>query len=280
VLDLTTPPSTQISTTLVLREISNQSIRGRIRTANGEPLPFAWVILDGSPATTRVDFSTGEFVFYNPPVNAHVMRVVAPGYWSQAIAIVTGVPVTATLVPRPDTRHIAWGPGSIDVPLETVAEITDHRIVLVNGWVWGNGSGKFEIQSANTTIALESAQFAIELKPEQAWLYMSDGNAMVTFDADRPPIAVGPGQMLALDNRTSAQPVPLDPVAIRELTRESTPSNFVQESSLQVRLRDGLARAGISVAQLVTFATYCLVLLALVAVPAWLWNTWRRNRRP
>jgi hypothetical protein len=222
-LDLTTPPSTQITTTLALREISNQSIRGRIRTADGEPLPFAWAMLDGSPVTTRVDFSTGEFVFYNPPINARVMRVIAPGYWSQSVAIATDVPLTVTLTPRSDTRHSPWGTGSIDVPSETVAEITDHRIILVNGWVWGNGSGKFEIQSANTTISLESAKFAIEQKPQQAWLYVSDGNAVVTFDANRPPITVGPGQMLALHNRTRAQPVPLDPVAIHELTRETTP---------------------------------------------------------
>ncbi len=276
VVDLTNPPSTQITTTLALHEIPSQAIQGSIRAAGGEIVPFAWAALGGSSTTARADFSTDEFAFYNPPVAARFIQAIAPGYWSQSIAFSANVPVAVTLAPRPDTRRLTWGTGVIEVPSETIAEITDHRIVLVNGWIWGNGSGTFEIQSGSTTITLESAKFAIEQNPRQKWLYVSDGNANVVSDVSSSPVLVGPGEMLAFDE-AGRQPVPLDTTVIRELARDVAPPDYVSEPSFQARSRDALAGAGISVAQLITFVTYCLVLLALIVAPAWLWNTLRRN---
>jgi hypothetical protein len=277
-IDLTTAPSAQITTTLDLRNASSRVVRGKISAATGEALPFAWVTTDDESRVTRVTPASGEFVLSAVSANAHALTINAPGYWSQVVAINNATPISVTLDPRPEMRKIARGNGEILLPPETVAELADHRLTLTSGWVWGQHLNAFVIETLNASIAFDSATFAIERVPGKAWLYVMDGTARVTFDANRLPVTVNAGQMLALDPRiVTPQAAPLDPLVVRALSAdERNLLNFTPESSFAARVRDTFNRVSISVAQLVTFATYLFITLAILGAPLVVWALGRR----
>ena len=275
-VDLTTAPLAQASTTLNTSNMSSRMVRGTIRATNGEPVPFAWVVNDANIARTNP--ATGEFVLFDVSNNAQTMRVIAPGFWSQSGAIKNSVPMSVTLAPRNDLHSIAWGEGALMIPPETISERIGGRLVLTHGWVWGKGTGMFTLETAGTTITLDSAHVAIERQAERVWLYVIAGKATVAFDVSR-QTTVDAGQMLALDSRVkNPRPAAMDAIAIRTLATSDVPADFVIEPTFEAQVSEMLAQLGISVAQLVTFATYLVITLALVSTPFIIWTFGRRLR--
>jgi len=74
--------------------------------------------------------------------------------------------------------------------------------------------------------------------------------------------------------------VPFDAFALDALTAPHlAPSEFVVAPTLDAQASEMVARAGISVAQVVTLATYTLIVLALVGAPVFIGVLWRRFRK-
>ncbi len=70
----------------------------------------------------------------------------------------------------------------------------------------------------------------------------------------------------------------MDAIAIRTLATSGVPADFVIEPTFEAQVSEMLAQLGISVAQLVTFATYLVITLALVSTPFIIWTFGRRLR--
>jgi hypothetical protein len=277
-IDLTTAPLAQSVITLTASSASPRTVRGTIRTTRDEPVPFAWIAIESN--TARTDPVTGEFAVFDVPTNAQTMRVIAPGFWSQSVAIKNDAPVSITLTPRPELRSIAWGSGAMMIPPETVTESIGGRLILTQGVMWGKGTGTFSLQSADATIALDSARVAIERQPDRAWLYVMEGKANVAFDASR-QTTVNAGQMVVIDSRLkNPSAVSSDPIAIRTLNPMLTVlSDFAIQPTLGAQASELFAQFGISIAQLVTFVTYLFIILALVGAPFLVWRIWSRVDR-
>jgi hypothetical protein len=278
-VDLTTAPLAQTSVTLSARSASSRVVRGTIRTSSGEPVPFAWLALAEAPMA-RTNPATGEFVLYDVPADARTLRVIAPGFWSQRIALVNDSPVSITLVPRNTLRSMPWGEGALWIPPETLTEFIGGHLIVTHGWAWGRGTGDFALEAAGATIRFENARVAIERQAERAWVYMLEGKATVAFDAAHPS-TVTAGQMLVIDARSkNLGAVAIEPLAIHALTAGlATSSEFVTEPTFDARVSEWLAQFGISIAQLVTFATYLFITLAIASAPAGVGVLWRRFKR-
>lgn len=279
-IDLSIASSAQATVALTANVASPRVVHGTIRASNGEPVPFGWVALDGASGGTRTNPATGEFVLYDVPANAQTLRVIAPGFWSQSIAIKNDAAVSITLAPRNELRQIAWGNGLTMLPPETLTESVGGHLVLTHGWMWGKGTGAFSIETAGATITFENARVAIERQAERAWLYVMEGNANVALDSSR-QTTVNAGHMLVIDSHfENLRAVAIEPLAIRALTGTfSDPSEFVTEPTLSTQVRDGVVLFGISVAQLVTFTTYGFITLAILGAPLLIWAMWSRANR-
>ena len=277
-VDLTTAPLAQAMLALNTTSAEPRTVRGAIRTATGEPVAFAWVVNEANIARTNP--ATGEFILFDVPADAQTIRVIAPGFWSQSVAIKNDVPISIMLAPRNDLRSIAWGSGALMIPPATLVESVGNHLILTHGWMWGKGTGTFLLETAGATITLDHARIAIERQPERAWLYVLEGKANVAFDASH-QTTVNAGQMLAIDSHAkNLLAVTMDAIVIRTLTATiNPPSDFVIEPTLDVQASNLLAQFGISLAQLVTFATYLVITFALVSTPFVIGLVWRRLMR-
>jgi hypothetical protein len=146
--------------------------------------------------------------------------------------------------------------------------------------MWGQGTGNFALRVENATITLTDARVAIERQAERVLVYVLAGKANVALDTLRSSEVIA-GQMLVIDAR-SKDPgaVAMDGLAIHALTAAFiAPSEFVIAPTLDAQASELVARLGISVAQLVTFATYLFITLALGLTPVVMGVLWRRFRR-
>jgi hypothetical protein len=258
-------------------------VRGSVRDQEGKPLPFAWVTAGDSAQTACSSSVSGEFTLYDLSESARTLFVTAPGYWGQAATLTGGERLDVTLTRRPDMQRVSWGSGAVMLPAETLASVSADQITLTRGWVWGSGITGLTINTPEVAIALRnSATFAMERLPDEtAWLYLTDGEALVTATDGGQAITVQAGEMLAFGEGVAAlSPVPLDVAVVRALhADQASPTAFEGEPDLIARLRDELARLGINAAQALTFATYSAVLLAVVGAPLLALRRWLRARR-
>ncbi|MEZ4641566.1 MAG: carboxypeptidase-like regulatory domain-containing protein [Chloroflexota bacterium] len=265
-------------------------LNGRIQSASGSPIPFAWVTPEQVGATRAVLPDSGTYTLAELPQKSISLVANAPGYYSQAkrVDLTSGaVPdVEITLTAQPGTRSVTWGSGSVIVPAESLVDLTATKIVLENGWLWGQGDSAQPIIISTPTaeISLSSGEFALEYLPgKRAWLYLVNGRAAVrTSDTT---LLLQSGQMVNLFNDAGLQAVPLQAVVISALhADQSSPLSLIWEPTLRARVRDQLARVGINTAQVITFITYFLVLSSLFIIPFvglyWWWKSKIHLARP
>jgi hypothetical protein len=271
------------SVELELEKISAAAISGRISDEDGYHLPFGWITA-GSAQTIQPDLLTGRFHLSGLPEDKLTVIAHVPGYYSQAGVIEPSVASEKTLdfslVPRPETLLIPWGQARIVLPPETVYEQGEDTLTLYNGWVWGeNLSGApFNIRLGDLAIKISEGSFALEALPSlEGWLYLMDGEALIRTPEGL-EIPVSGTQMTALSNSLTPKPIPYEEIIFS--TFHSNPESPLQnkwEPTLQAQIRDRLAQIGINVAQFVTFVTYALVMIVIVAsLIGGIYSTWKR----
>ncbi len=262
-------------------------VNGRVLDEAGTTLPFAWVTPEQVGVARSVLPGSDTFLLPELPQKAVSLLVSAPGYYSRAkrVDLSSGsMPdVDISLTPQPGTQTMPWGDGAVVVPAESQAEVAGSEFVLENGWLWGHGDSAepIVIHTAVAEISLTSGEFALEYLPgKRAWLYVENGRAQVRQRGEDSPIDVQAGQMVNLLNDVGLQAVPLDPVVVAALhVDQVSPLPLTWEPTLKARIRDQLARVGISTAQLITFITYFLVLTSLFIIPFISLYWWWRNKK-
>ncbi|MAT98643.1 MAG: hypothetical protein CL608_15985 [Anaerolineaceae bacterium] len=262
-------------------------VNGRILDETGTTLPFAWLTPEQVGAPHSVLPGSNSYLVSELPRKAVSLLINAPGYYSRAKRVdLSSGPVSdadTSLTPQPGTQRVPWGDGVVIVPAESRAEVADGEFVLESGWLWGHtdGSAPIVIHTAVAEISLASGGFALEYLPgKQGWLYVENGRAQVQWRGDETIVDVQAGQMVNLLNDAGLQAVSLDPVVVAALHADrSSPLPLVWEPTLRARIRDQLARVGISTAQLITFITYFLVLTSLFIIPFVTLYLWWKNKK-
>ncbi|MBI5880362.1 MAG: carboxypeptidase regulatory-like domain-containing protein [Chloroflexi bacterium] len=287
-IDLTGDMAPQVD--LKLARLSGATQRGAVRDEAGAPLPFGWLSLQPEGAMARSAPDTGEFAMAGVPPDARTLVASAPGYYSQAQVVNAAAAASLVLAPRPETRRVAWGQGSIVIPPESEASLTGSTVALAQGWLWGKGSAAAplvirteiaQITVASGNFALEQLTYQDEQSPQYAgWLVVLDGEAVVAFGRTSERVVVKARQMVALTTEPTHPVIPFDALVLDQLRSEYSPPPLpVWEPSPGARLRDGLALIGINAAQAVTLVTYSAVVLSLLLAPLFGFTWWRRRRQ-
>lgn len=271
-VDLMKSPAATITLPLTSTE-RGATLKGIVRDARGESLPFAWVSIEKAGVTQSNVPGWGAYTFTDLPKQSLTAIVSAPGhyYLAQVVDASAGT-VDFSLTRRPETKTIAWGTGEIIVPPESRLTVEGHQIKLEYGWLWGNVSHDrpLTIRAADAEIVLAQGKFAIEYLPPNSsgWLYILDGNATVRSYWNPKPLTVRAGEMVAMIEQSRWSAVPIDATAIATLKPAIvSPVEPVWESTLEAQVRDRLAQMGIGTAQIITLITYSLVILVFVIAP-------------
>jgi WD40 repeat protein len=268
-VDLTRNAKAEVN--IELTRIPAGSIAGRVFDEEGNPLPFVWVT---TGATTRALGSlNGTYSLFGLEQARTSVVVDAPGYYSQAGAVdltaTSQVDLDFSLVRRPETMILPWGEGQIVLPPETAYTSAPSGIKIENGWVWGMNAAldRLDLQVGGMNILVTKGSFALEVSSNgKGWFYLKDGEAVLTTEAGQ-EIELTGTQMAAISTDFSPLPVPYEMSIVSSL-HPSEPSPFQSkwEPTLEARIRDRLARVGISLAQVVTFVTYVLVQIVIVTL--------------
>jgi hypothetical protein len=264
----------------------SRPIHGTLRSVDGRLLPFGWVESNELQMAAPVEPGSSSWALPIKSDESISVVAVAPGYFSQAQGVQpspTMSDLAVQLTPRPDTQLLKWGSGAIVVPSESEAAVDGHNVVLDRGWLWGQGddSAPWMITTAGVVIVIQRGSFALENVPGQtAWLYVFEGEAQVhRVDQPEQRVIVPANSMTMLSDKVQAAVVPIERAVIDTFhsASDSAPISPVWEQSASARLRDGLALAGITAAQVVTFVTYILVLMSLLLIPFAVIRLWMRR---
>ncbi len=112
------------------------------------------------------------------------------------------------------------------------------------------------------------------------WLYVRKGSAQFTSDGGQAPVKVGSGQMVALTNG-EVQTISAERAVVMALhpALAEAPVSEIIEPSIGARVRTWLEKAGIGIAQMITFITYIISLVALPAILLFvLFSYWKRRK--
>lgn len=275
----------QASINIELKETSTASLSGRVYDAAGMPLPFGWITA-ASTRTSQLDPVTGNY--HLPGLDPAKVTVIAdvPGYYSQAqvtdLSAAQEIRLDFSLVRRPDTTLLPWGDGNLILPSETVYEASQGTITLQNGWVWGKNRADAELnlQVAGNQITLNSGSFAVKYTPSQGgWLYLPEGEALLRT-ADGLEVRMSGGEMVALSEHGTPLPVPFNETVVASFQQgDESPLISKWEPTLEAQARDRLAQIGISIAQVITFVTYILVLIVIAGlIIGGIYSSWKYFR--
>lgn len=270
-IDLSQSLSAQV--VMNTQPLEGASLTGKIISGTGESLPFAWVSLNAQ--TEQSDPATGAYALLGYPAKKGTAIISAPGYYSQAYITNTLDTASSTmsfnLVVRPQTEIVPWGDGKIVIPPETVSSLEGQIITFEQGWLWGTGQSvqPIVIKWDEIQITIPGGRFALERLPDRSgWLYMMEGQANIQRTDTSGSIPVEAGEMVLLSQGGAPNPVKYDPVVVKALRiNGEVPIAPVWQPSLSAQMRDRLARIGIGTAQIVTFITYFMEVLALLSVP-------------
>jgi hypothetical protein len=279
-VDLFSSPQANLSFTLA----KGRSLAGNVTSQDGSPLPFAWVTVGEQGSANTVNPFSGEFMISNLAPASTLFTASAPGYYSQSQRVdPSNKLLDFKLLPRPDLSRLAWGEGQVNIPPETKASVADQTINLEYGWVWGRGGSNqpLAINVAGQALSVANGDFALE-EPVQGtgWIYVYKGSAQVKFSDATTPVEVGSGQMIALIS--GAKPILMEEavtLALHPVLKEA-PVQEVIEPSPGARIQNWLVKAGIGVAQMMTFITYILSLVAIIAIPYLVLSSKERRNRP
>jgi uncharacterized protein with WD repeat len=269
-IDLTHSNFAQVD--LLSQPLTGASLNGKITAPNNAFLPFAWV--STKTELTQVDSSSGTYALFGLPAGKLTVFINAPGYYSQAnLVIKTGSSSSNqdfSLALCPETQTMPWGNGSMVIPSETVASLDGNTINFEQGWLWGEGKSDQPVTIAwgDLKIEMTTAKFALERRHAlPTWLNVMDGQASITWKSSKAPVIVGSGQMVYLHLGLQPQPVPYDPVVVDALRiNNDVPIDPTWQPSVNAQVRDRLARIGIGTAQLVTYITYFMEVIALLVL--------------
>jgi len=273
--------SPQQSVSVKGSEVSPMS--GKVNAEGESLLPFAWIrVGDGGPVYA-IDPTSDEFMIPNLPSGVSFVTVSAPGYYSLVQRISpANSRLDFQLIPRPEMRRIQWGEGQVFLPPETKGTVNGLELDLDAGWIWGQGGVATQpllINLSGVRIKITSGQFALEKPAEgMGWLYVYQGQAEV-LTGSQGSAKVEDGQMIALVK--DAGPLPLESslaLALHPMQTES-PVSEISEPSLKARLQSWFVKAGIGIVQIVTFITYFLSLVALIAIPVIVLSSYKAKRR-
>ena len=282
-LDLAQSPTTSIA--LPVQNMDHLGIRSMINDDTGASVPFAWVTLDQAGITRALLPGITDLIFPVLPFTPITTSVTAPGFYSQQQTITPTIGSSAqielNLARRSETRTLSWGNGQVIVPPESQVAIDNQQIALTRGWLWGHGNGQtIAIRTPEAQVTISRGAFALERVSDAiAWLYVTQGNAMVSANSGA-PVMVGAGEMVALMSGKTPRPVPLDST----VTMALHPSTDLPIISLREPTRDELAstqiaQGGVGIAQAVTFLTYSAIALIVlfIQLAALVWSTRRRK---
>jgi hypothetical protein len=187
--------------------------------------------------------------------------------------------MTVSLVPRPEARLITWGDGTLFLPDESQADVTESTIRLVRGWLWGTGGGPHaaSLLVGDVEIRIDGGRFALEALPDRApLLYIMEGSAELSDHSRLEVVRANAGQLVSLQN---LRPMPLSPVTVQAVQGDADePIEPTWQPGFASRLRNRLALLGVGSAQFITYVTYILGALSVVVVPLVLVFLLIRNR--
>jgi hypothetical protein len=278
-VDLFKSPTASITLSITPAE-RGAMLKGIVRDAQGNPLPFAWIALEKAGTLQSNVPGSGTYAFTDLPKQSLTAIVSAPGHYYLAQVVDASVGTfDFALTRRPETKIITWGTSEIIVPPETRLTVEGHQIKLEHGWLWGNTSTdrSLTIRAADAEIIIAQGKFAIEYLPPNSsgWLYILDGNATVQSYWNPKPLTVRAAEMVAMIEQSRWSAVPIDATAIATLQPENaSPIEPIWEATLEAQVRDRLAQMGIGTAQIITLITYSLVILVFVIAPLMVIMQW------
>jgi len=283
-VDLTT--SIQENVQIPLQFLEGHSISGIIQDENNNSIPFAWVTVEEDGKVQKIFPQEGTFKLDGVTPAPTLLKFDAPGYYShyQEVDLSPGSVshIRVTLKVQPGTRSFSWGNGVVNIPPETNAIINDEKIILKQGWLWGqnNTTSLITIVTNDAEIQLSYGHFALEyLHNQSGWLYMLSGTAKIRIDSSQEPIIVPEKYMVNLQNDEGFKPVPIDTIVMQTLHSQTlSPILSVWEPSAIARIREWATRIGVGAAQLITTVVYSIVLLPIVLIPLYLFLQWWKKK--
>jgi WD40 repeat protein len=257
------------------------AVSGQIQAEDGAWLPFAWVSIQGQGMAQPSMPDSGQYLLSGLEAGKLTLIASAPGYYSQAQAVQMGsdkIKQDISLVPQPGLKSIAWGEGSVTVPAETSLAFQGSTINFTRGWLWGQGQSEspLTIQVAKDMLTISSGKFAMQsISNGAARFYLWEGSAQILLPGVEQPVAINPGQMIALGTTPPLKPVEFTEAAFLAMRESrSAPIDPSWQPTLSAVLRDRLAWMGISLAKLITLIVYSLVIIISITFPiaaiAWL----------
>ena len=249
-------------------------IKGEIADLDTNWLPFAWLEQRNSDVYP-VDLKSGAWAVNQASEEPQTITVGVPGYYSQEIFLQaedsSDRNMVISLKKRPETVVQSWGTGGIVLPPETKAVFKDDTLTVERGWVWGNNANEqvLNIAVAETEIHWFSGRFALSHLPGQTtWFYLLDGTAKVSSKVSGEMMTVQPGMIVAIQDNGKLSAISYDPTVFAVLNQvDEMPISPVWEPTLSARIQNRLAKLGITTVQIVTYVTYALVLISIVAIP-------------
>lgn len=256
---------------LLLNEQSGVQLHGRLLDEKGLPIPFAWLAEPGSAYSGHVSPLDAQFKMTVSDAGPRSIEAAAPGYWSELVQLEGGIVNEIVLKRRPDLRMIPWGDGHLFVPPESVFIDTDDNFSLVRGWIWGSNGNPdpFSINLEGATLAVDSADFALEYAPgEASWLFVNDGTVQFTSrEGNTQQIAAGE-MMVFGDGVPTPYPVAADERVVRLFREGRKPTSLLlaePEPTTAERVGASFAKFGQNLSQIIVAVFYSLILLAVAA---------------
>ncbi len=275
-IDLTQSPTSSVE---LDANVVDSLFTGEIVGSDDEWLPFAWLVApDGT--VQPADIRSGSWTVSGTSTEISNWVVSAPGYYSQEVN--PADTATLALERRSDLEKMIWGAGEIIIPSDTKAEFAAGKIDFESGWLWGSNPAEetLIIQTAEAEIRLSSGQFALERTAgDVAWFYLFSGQADVRNLKTNVSFSIEPGQMLALTRSDTFVPFSYAPAVVHALRSfDTTPTSPAWKPGLVEKFQTFSLEAGVKFAQLVTFITYFVAVISLVAIP-WFTVRWLSTHR-
>ena len=267
-LDLVKEPSADIELNLS----KETSLAGQVKDQSGNALPFAWLTVNADNTAQPVNPVSQQYVLSGLSNNSYQVSAVAPGYYVQTLNVDPSKDINQLgfqLIPRPETKQISWGSGSVIIPSDTSAQVNGLTIQMNQGWLWGEGEAiqPLDMQMLDGEINIPSGKFALE-RPvgAEGWFYLYTGKATVQLHGETTPISLQAGQMIALS--AGANPLEMNATLGGAFHPDLDELPIAQSSQppLNIRIQNLLVSGGIDVAQIITFVTYFLALITLIGV--------------
>jgi hypothetical protein len=273
--------------TIPIVYLDGKMLNGVIKDDFGAGIPFAWIKPELGGRSSGVLPNSSKFTLIDLPEKFNTITIGAPGFYSRQIEVdLSGEPLSdfeVQLDPQPKTIRSPWGQGSVLLPSETDASISENNINLNRGWLWGEGGNKAPliIQTDRVEIEILQGRFVLEYLPgSMAWLYIFDGQAQVHNKRDGTVIFVQAGQMVNLFNQMSFTAVSYHPAVKTTLNRDNDPLlPLVWEPSPEEKMNQTIEKTSIGIIQVITLLTYVSIIAGIIFLPLFFYFQKRKNEK-